>query len=124
MTEGNRGLWVLRGSLAPPAQEVPEETLVRWVLPEIPVPGAARVPGVTQALRGFRVSRAFGEILARKVIRAVKARKGILVLRVLLVRWVLSAPWVLREISVPKAPEGFLALPVPQAPPVPWALRV
>ena len=118
MTEGNRGLWVLRGSLAPPAQEVPEETLVRWVLPEIPV------PGVTQALRGFRVSRAFGEILARKEIRAVKARKGILVLRVLLVRWVLSAPWVLREISVPKAPEGFLALPVPQAPPVPWALRV
>ena len=68
----------------------PGEIQGRWVLPEIPDPGAAQDPGVMQDRRGFREYRGSAVMWARKGIRDVKGRKETWVLRDRQVRWVLQ----------------------------------
>jgi len=77
VTEGNRGHRVLRGFPVFPVREAPEETLVRWVLPDAPALEAVRGREVTQALRESKVFRASAAISVRRVTRAAKAPREI-----------------------------------------------
>ena len=78
---------------------------------------------VMQAPRGFKVSREFAEISARKETRAVKVLRVMPALRVRRGQkemWVRQAR---REIWGPRVREVFLAQPAQPVRPVLWGLR-
>ena len=79
MTEGNLDQWDRRGFLVLLGQGAQEEILGRLGLLEIRAQEVMQDRGVTLDHKVFRGFKVFVVILGRKVIRAVKVQKEILV---------------------------------------------